>query len=307
MKDASGYLVLVEAWGHIFARQLGEQTCPFVACLLNFGVKASVDTVSLTGENVKESLRGSSFVLPLNSAVAKEPFENVDTEGGHEISVAWKGSSANMSADGLCYSAFLASVRNSSLAFGEGDLRPVGSGSKDVWLPEVVRVWVGGVWLVDVRDADVLYTPCSVCKEKVNESGQCPNSACAGTASDEKVVLTTVTLADTTGSLRNVLIRTDEFLIFTGMKSLQELEACLQEEGHASLPFRQRADVILGAQKATQHGVSNALSGEASSISPLVVNFEVLRVTPVLLESWSGEERPLPRYVFQLNEARRSC
>lgn len=303
MKDASGFKVLVEAWGRTFAKQLGDQTCPFVLCLLNFAVKGDASQVSLTGEHAGDSVRGSSFLMPMESSVAKAPFEEVKADGGTEISVAWQPTVSHMSADGPCFAAFLASVRNSSLAFGDGELRPVGPGSQDVWLPEEVRVWVGGVWLTDVRDAEVLYTPCSVCKKKVSELGKCPNPACTGTASDVKAVLTTVTLADATGSLHNVLIRTDEFLVFTGMKTLKELESCLQEEGHTSLPFRRRADVILGAQKATQHGVAQSVSGVAQSLSPLVATFEVLRVTPVLLESWSGDERPLPNYVFQVNEA----
>ena len=71
---------------------------------------------------------------------------------------------------------------------------------------------------------------------------------------------------------------------------------CLTSDGHVSLPFRCRADVILGAQKATQHGV-------AQSLSPHVAVFEVLRVTPVLLAEWDTIQRPLPKYVFQVKEA----
>ena len=287
LKDATGFKVLVEAWGRTFARELGQETCPFVLCLLNFAVKGDASQVSLTGEYVGDSVRGSSCVLPLKSDVAKAPFDGVEAAGGTEISVPWKPAVSNMSADGPCYAAFLASVRNSSLAFGDGELRPVAPGSQDVWLPEEVRVFVGGVWLTDIRDAEVLYTPCSVCKKKISESGKCSNPTCTGEASDVKAVLTTVTLADATGSLHNVLIRTDDFLVFTGMKSIQDLESCLQQEGHVSLPFRRRADVILGAQKATQHGMAQSGSGEAQSLSPLVVSFEVLRVLPTLLEGWS--------------------
>ena len=226
-----------------------------------------------------------------------EAFAEVDVDGAIEISTPWKPTSTQMSADGPCFASYLASVRNSSLVFGDGDLRPVVPGSSDVWLPEPVRVWVGGVWLTDIRDAEVLYIPCSVCKKKVSELGECPNSACAGGAAETRAVLTTVTLADATGCLYQVLIRTEEFLVFTGMQTVADLEACLTSEGHVSLPFRCRADVILGAQKTTQHG-------NPQTLSPHVAAFEVLRVTPVLLAEWDTPQRPLPEYVFQINEAR---
>lgn len=287
--------MLVEAWGKTFARQLGEKSTPYVACLLNFAVKGDAAQVSLTGEYAGDSPRGSSYVLVLESETAKASFETVEAEGGTDISIPWKPTVTTMSADGPCYAAFLASVRNSSLAFGDGALQPVAPNSPDVWLPEEVRVWVGGVWLTDLRDAEVMYTPCSVCKKKVSESGQCPNSACTGSADHVRAVLTTVTLADATGCLYNVLIRTEELLAFIGMTSVGELETCLASEGHMSLPFRRRADVILGAQKATQHGAGQPLA-------PHVVSFEVLRVLPSLLASWNSPHRPLPEYVFHVNE-----
>ena len=301
LKDSTGFKVLVEAWGRTFAQQLGQHTCPFVVCLLNFAVKGDSAQVSLTGEYAGDSVRGSALVFPVESDAGTAAFQEVVTDGGTEISVPWKPTVSHMSADGPCFAAFLASVRNSSLAFGDGELRPVGPGSQDVWLPEEVRVWVGGVWLTDIRDAEVLYTPCSVCKKKITEAGKCPNPTCTGTASEVKSVLTTVTLGDSTGSLHNVLIRTDEFLEFTGMKSLVALEECLQAEGHTSLPFRCRADVILGAQKATQHGLPQS-SEAAMPISPQVACFEVLRVMPTLLESWNNEQRPLPEFVYRLDE-----
>ena len=296
MTDTSGCKVLVEAWGHHFAKQLRTYNSDNVLCFLNFAVKGDASQVSLTGEYAGESQRGSSVVLPVTSSAGIEAFAEVDVDGATEISIPWKPTSTQMSADGPCFASYLASVRNSSLVFGDGDLRPVAPGSSDVWLPEPVRVWVDGVWLTDIRDAEVLYTPCSVCKKKVSELGECPNSACAGGAAETRAVLTTVTLADATGCLYQVLIRTEEFLVFTGMQTVADLEACLTSEGHVSLPFRCRADVILGAQKATQHG-------NAQTLSPHVAAFEVLRVTPVLLAEWDTLQRPLPEYVFQVNEA----
>ena len=231
-------------------------------------------------------------------------------DGGVDISIAWKPTVAQMSADGPCYAAYLASVRNSCLAFGDADLHPVSGSVSDVWLPAEVRAWVGGVWLTDIRDADVLYLPCSLCKRKL-VSGICPTENCEGTPSEEKSALTTVTLADSTGCLYGVLIRTQELLLFTGLQTVDELEKCLSQEGHMSLPFRVRADVILGAQKATRPGAAQSFSQAsavlsqataAQSLSPHVVLFEVLRVTPTLLAKWDTALRPLPQYVFQIQD-----
>ena len=77
--------------------------------------------------------------------------------------------------------------------------------------------------------------------------------------------MTSVSLADGRGLLQQVLIRTNEFLRFCAWASVQDLEMC-SDEGHANLPYRQRADVFLVAQRATQYGMVT------------VATFEVLKV-----------------------------
>ena len=88
-----------------------------------------------------------------------------------------------------------------------------------------------------------------------------------------------------------MLCRGDELAAFTSLRSVQGLETCLREEGHVSLPFRARCDVIIGSQKATQYETVT------------VANFELLAATPKLLEEWDTESRPAPLYVFQGTEA----
>lgn len=88
-----------------------------------------------------------------------------------------------------------------------------------------------------------------------------------------------------------MLIRTTEFLQFTGFADLAALEQCLVSEGHMSLPFRARADIILGSQRATTYGATT------------VANFEVLKVMPGLLLPWNTDGRPAVSYVFQGTEA----
>eukprot|EP00435_Cladocopium_sp_Y103_P013708 s410_g3.t1 len=64
----------------------------------------------------------------------------------------------------------------------------------------------------------------------------------------------------------------------------EELNVIIASEGLSSLPCRQRADVILGAQKATQYG------------TVIVANFELLKVMPNLLSPWNTEGRPAAPY-----------
>ena len=310
VKDTSGFRVLVEAWGKHFSSQIRSCGADSIVCFLNFTVKGDATQVNLTGEYSGDSQIASAFLLRVDSEEVLQTMAGVEVDGGVDISIAWKPTVAQMSADGPCYAAYLASVRNSCLAFGDADLHPVSGSVSDVWLPAEVRAWVGGVWLTDIRDADVLYLPCSLCKRKL-VSGICPTENCEGTPSEEKSALTTVTLADSTGCLYGVLIRTQELLLFTGLQTVDELEKCLSQEGHMSLPFRVRADVILGAQKATRPGAAQSFSQAsavlsqataAQSLSPHVVLFEVLRVTPTLLAKWDTALRPLPQYVFQIQD-----
>ena len=67
---------------------------------------------------------------------------SVDVAGGVDICVPWKPTVAQMSADGPCFAAYLASIRNSCLAFGDTELHAVTGSVSDVWLPTEVRAWV---------------------------------------------------------------------------------------------------------------------------------------------------------------------
>ena len=306
MKDASEKRLLVEAWGPHFAQQLAEAGVDTVVCLMNFSVRGDGTSVSLSGEYAAESERGSAFLLMPTSEDVLKRFETVEREGGDVISTPWQPAGpVQMSPEGPCYAACLASVRNSSLAFGTDLAQPVQQSSRgsvpdgstsgsvpdgrgtDVWLPAEVRVFVPGVWLADVRDADVVYTPCSACKKKIPEGATtCAQLDCSGKASEEKTVFTAVTLSDSTGTLTHVLVRTKEMLAFTGFTSVPELEKSLQAEGQVSLLFRCRADVLLGAQRATRFGVVT------------VATWELLLVRPLLLGPWNTPSRPAAAYAF---------
>ena len=303
VKDASNKRLLVEAWGKSFAAQLRQLRPHAVVCLLNFSVKTEgLPSVTLTGEHAGQSERGSALVVVPEDEEVLQRWAAVSVDGGEEISKAWQPSGpTQMSADGRCFTSCLASVRNSSLAFGDEASQAIawsrpgsqdGDRPKEIWLPDPVRVFVSGVWLTEVRDGDILYTPCSVCKKKIPDGlTACEKTDCGGAPAAEKTVFTAVSLADGTGSLQNVLIRSTELLRFCAFASVHDLETCLQEEGHASLPCRQRADVILGAQKASQYGTAT------------VATFEVLRVLPNLLVPWNTTERPAAPYIYHTAEA----
>ena len=303
MKDASDKRLLVEAWGKNFAGQLRGYGATQIVLLMNFSVRQTSDgqSCTLTGEHAGQTERGSAFILAPTAEDVVKQFAAVDIDGGDAISVPWQPENPQMTATGKCFTACLASVKNSSLAFGLDFARPVANRAgggvpagvvAEIWLPDEVRVFVPGMWLTEVRDGDLLYIPCSICKKKMPEGAvSCPHGQCTGVPSAEKVVLTSVTLADSTGSLRNVLCWGDELAAFTSLRSVQGLETCLREEGHVSLPFRARCDVIIGSQKATQYETVT------------VANFELLAATPKLLEEWDTESRPAPLYVFQGTEA----
>ena len=301
VKDASDKRLLVEAWGKSFAKQLRECHPGQVALLLNFTVRQNDNQQSctLTGEFGGDSERGSATILTPTAEEVMTVFRNVDITGGETISEPWVPDNPQMSADGPCFTSCLASVKHSSLAFGEDFARPVVHKSNlpsnvtaEIWLPQEIRVFVPGVWMTEVRDADMLYTPCSVCKKKLSaDAVACTHGECQGSPSTEKTLLTSVTLADATGALRHVLCRTPEMLSFCDVSDVASLEKMLESEGHVSVPFRARCDVILGAQKATQYG------------SVTVANFELLRAMPKLLADWNTGLRPAPSYVFHGKEA----
>ncbi|CAK9089457.1 Uncharacterized protein SCF082_LOCUS42208, partial [Durusdinium trenchii] len=266
------------AWGKAFGDQLEGIGTERVICLMNFSIKAETDgSVCLTGEYAGTSARGSAFIVVPEASEVLELFKEVEVEGGEAISSPWQPSGpTTMSPDGPCFTSCIASVRNSSLAWGDDALQPVASqrgkagggvpAPPEVWLPEVVRVFICGAWLSDVRDAEIMYRPCTVCKKKVPEGSEwCAQMDCTGKASADKTVFTAVSISDFTGCLQHVLIRTTEFLQFTGFADLTALEQCLVSEGHMSLPFRARADIILGSQRATTYGATT------------VANFEVLK------------------------------
>lgn len=304
VKDTSQKRLLVEAWGKAFGDQLEGIGTERVICLMNFSIKAETDgSVCLTGEYAGTSARGSAFIVVPEASEVLELFKEVEVEGGEAISSPWQPSGpTTMSPDGPCFTSCIASVRNSSLAWGDDALQPVASqrgkagggvpAPPEVWLPEVVRVFICGAWLSDVRDAEIMYRPCTVCKKKVPEGSEwCAQMDCTGKASADKTVFTAVSISDFTGCLQHVLIRTTEFLQFTGFADLAALEQCLVSEGHMSLPFRARADIILGSQRATTYGATT------------VANFEVLKVMPGLLSPWNTDGRPAVSYVFQGTEA----
>ncbi len=160
-------------------------------------------------------------------------------------------------------------------------------------MSEEIRVFVPGVWLVDLRDADMVFQVCQKCRTKIDmTTKECKKAGtgCVTIPADEKVVLTVATVADFSGTFR-ATIREHELLTFTSCSDVAALEALVAEIGLPGLAFRCRADIVLGANKVNVVG---------EYITP---NFEILQAKPSLLAEWDAAERPAASYVYQTGEA----
>ena len=97
-------------------------------------------------------------------------------------------------------------------------------------LKEEIRVFVPGVWLTDVRDQDPVFYVCENSHLKIDGStGLCRKSGegCQCKASADPILLTSVTLADFSGSLR-VTVQKEEFCILVQKSTLAGAQTTIQ-------------------------------------------------------------------------------
>ena len=233
-----------------------------------------------------------------------ERLASVKEEGGESMSTPWTASgSSKMSFQGTCFVSCLASVKNCPLVpstAGTTDSQGSDAASQSRTyakeaLKEEIRVFVPGVWLTDVRDQDPVFYVCENSRLKIDGStGLCRKSeeGCHCKASADPILLTSVTLADFSGSLR-VTVGKEEFCTLVQKGTVEEVQAAIQETGLSSLTFQTRCDVILGANKCVS-------SGDMS-----YAHFEILRVEPQLLSPLNTEVRPLPHYMYLTEEVTR--
>ena len=208
-----------------------------------------------------------------------------------------------MSFAGTCFVSCLASVKNCPLVPSiAGTMESQGSEAASQsrtyakeTLKEEIRVFVPGVWLTDVRDQDPVFYVCENSHLKIDGStGLCRKSGegCQCKASADPILLTSVALADFSGSLR-VTVPKEEFCILVQKSTQAGAQTTIQETGLSSLTYQTRCDVILGANKCVS-------SGDLS-----YAHFEVLRAESQLLSPLNTEMRPLPSYVYLTEEVTR--
>ncbi|CAJ1397188.1 unnamed protein product [Effrenium voratum] len=308
IKDESDRRVLCELWGPSFLERVKDLTVGEVVRALNFSVNSGEGSVSLSGEYMGDSDRGSALFQTVSDGPQLARFESVAVDGGLDLSVPWTGKGTRMSAEGPCYVSCLVSVKNASLAFGDGpelitqpdnmqQLFDLGASQSKEALQEEIRVFVPGVWLVDIRDSNPVFQVCEKSGLKIDAvSGHCRRAqeGCNCSKGAEKMVLTAVTLADFSGSLRvnpQAAVRKDELCIMTNSVDLQTLEQSVVDMGVASLTFQARCDVLLGANKYNTFGDLR------------VVDFDVLQATPNLIAPVGTEARPLAPYRYTIDEA----
>ena len=222
--------------------------------VLNFAVITHDGlSISLSGEFFGDSERGSAMVEVVLAGEQAERLASVEEEGGESMSIPWTAQqgSSKMSFEGTCFVSCLASVKNCPLVPSTAcTMESQGSET----LKEEIRVFVPGVWLTDVRDQDPVFHICAKSRLKIDGStGLCRKEGCQCEASPDPILLTSVTLADFSGSLR-VTVQKEEFCILVQKSTLADVQTTIQETGLSSLTFQTRCDVILGANKCVSCG-----------------------------------------------------
>ena len=153
---------------------------------------------------------------------------------------------------------------------------------------DIVRTQQHAVWLRHMRKP-AIYQECKNCKTKIEEaSRECKRHAEKGCETDpgDMRALTTVTIADASGSCDNISLQDEMLLVFTKCNDIAELQTKV-EQG-VSLDMVLRADIRLGASNA-------AVDGDD-------VNFGIIQVEPFLLRDFRTppEDRPNPTNATRL-------
>ena len=232
--------------------------CVEVVRAINFSVVThDGKSTSLTGEFFADSERGSAMFEVVLAGEQVERLASVKEEGGEAMSTPWTApQSSKMSYTGTCFVSCLASIRNCMVVSSTADTMASqgtaaasesGSYAKES-LKEEIRVFVPGVWLTDIRDQDPVF-----CRKS--------SEGCNCNASAEPRLLTSVTLADFSGSLR-VTVQEAEFCVLVRKSTLLDVQNAIQDTGISSLTFQTRCDVILGANKYVSSGDWNHVQFE---------------------------------------------
>ncbi len=103
----------------------------------------------------------------------------------------------------------------------------------------MVEIQLHGVWLTAVRGGDIGYYACANCRTKVDqETGLCKKAGSNGCKTEQeftKTILATVTLADATGVLENLLVNGDALCELTAISDQAVLVKQVEDRGTGSL------------------------------------------------------------------------
>ena len=311
LKGDDGCVVLVEMWGRTFSALLERAVVgESVLQVENARVVVANDngTVSLSAEFFLDGERGAAWAFLDPPHRLTEVLKQVTSEAGQRISSVWESGNRVVSklevVQGLKFKCLMSTLRASCLAWND----PGAAGTADR-LPAQVELVGHSVFVTELQNATPVYRECKICRTKVNsESGLCKNRGVphVTVVSDEKKALSSVRLADASGSFADVLADGPVLCALAGVANVEQLDALLQKRGAAAVIFRNRYDFVLAAnqrKKSLGAGKENRplLAGkENQTLSEC--RFEVVRVQPTLLEPWDTPERPALLKVIDTEE-----
>ena len=289
--------VLVEMWGDSFVNLLSQMEANTTVLQVD-NARVSVNEkghVSLSAEFFKDSEKGASWAHLDPPHETTRKLKDMPVAAGQRISSAWEPTNRAtlrmVCSDGPKLKSCMGTINACCLAWPGTD----GVTPQDA-LPEQVEVAVQGVWITEIASKEPLYSACLHCNTKIDPTtGLCKK---AGPGHDtapqeEKVALSSVRIADASGSFADVLARTTAICAFAGVENVNELETFIQRRSAEGLPMQGRFDIVLGA-----NSVRKGLGKFVSQGDP-ECRFEVLRVEKTLLSEWDTKDRPALEKVIE--------
>ena len=247
--------------------------------------------VYMSAEYYGDDARASAYIFCNPRGSRTEKLKRLDPKTGIRISSNWAPANAGqgfvpLSPRSESYVTCLATLRTCSAPWCPTE--PLGPGANPTALPEEVHTTILGVWLAEVMNESPVYTPCELCRTKIDpDSGFCKKrregGSCATKAAAESVVLANVRLADFSGSCADILVDGEALRGLAGVESMQDLYDQINREGVQSLTYRRKCDIRIGA---------NRIANKRNSSGDPKCNFQVLSVQHSLLASWNSTGRP---------------
>ena len=303
LKGEDSQVILIELWGATFKKLLADARIGHSVLQVENArvVRKGDDTVHLTAESFKDSDMGGSWAFLDPPHARTNRLQAMDAEGGVRISSLWTPANPNVArltyTQGQKFKTCAGSLRACSLAWTD----PEQSTSADE-LPERVYVALQSVFLTEIANTDPVYVQCKLCRSKVDpETGNCKKASADHVTEpgDEKVALSSVRLADFSGSVADVLAETNALCGLASVQDVSGLEDLLARSGRGGASFRGRYDVVLGAGQVKKSFTAAGRAPRQSADGP-ECKFEVLKVTEVeTLVPWDTPERPALEQILE--------